>query len=62
MDIVDRYRRINTHMFDDGIVNAGRSIVLKIYTDKLCESVAEDIVHQVRLEYLKFVSDKSWNP
>ena len=36
MDIVEQYTRIITCMFEDGIVNPGRIVVLQIFTDDLC--------------------------
>ena len=39
----------DTHyMFEDGIVNRGRLIVLRLYTDKLCEGVPASGVVEIR--------------
>ena len=56
MDIVERYRRITTCMFSDGIVNPGRLLVLKIYSDKLCESVSSETAKEIRKEYHKIIA------
>ena len=56
MDFVERYRRIASHMFSDGIVNQGRLLVLRIYTDKLCESVTSEAAKKIRKEYHKLIA------
>ena len=43
MDIIKRYRRITHYMFEDCIMNTGRLIVLRLYTDKICESVQASV-------------------
>ena len=61
MDIIERYRRITHYMFEDGIVNRGRLIVLRIYTDKLYETVSASVVVELRKEYFKLLSELSLN-
>ena len=49
-------------MFEDCIVNTGRLIVLRLYTDKLCESVPARVAVEIQKEYFKLISELSLNP
>ena len=57
MDIVEQYTRIITCMFEDGIVNRGRIVVLEIFTDNLCESAPREIPVKIREQYFKFIRE-----
>ena len=48
-------------MFEDCIVNTGRLIVLRLKTDKLCESVPASVALEIRKEYFKLLSALSLN-
>ena len=48
-------------MFEDCIVNRGRLIVLRLYTDKLCKSVPASVAVEIRKEYFKLISELSLN-
>ena len=49
-------------MFEDCIVNTGRLIVLRLYTDKLCESVPASVAVEIQKEYFKLISELSSKP
>ena len=48
-------------MFEDCIVNIGRLIVLRLYTDKLCKSVPASVAVEIQKEYFKLISELSLN-
>ena len=48
-------------MFEDCIVNTGRLIALRIYTDKLGESVPASVAVEIRKENFKLIIELSLN-
>ena len=57
MDTVERYKAIVRCMFSDHIVNRGRLLVLKVYTDSVCDTVELEVAQKIREAYWKFISE-----